>query len=124
MNLTFMETVGAARSGLTKDDNFSNNELEWYTKHSLGIVIHGLLLHVKEVNVGRKNPMKRSRDDEKRDVYAKSKPKVSIKPSRSKSKAKRESVKPFIYEDKLKMLMQMGVSISKKKAKELFNIEI
>eukprot|EP01084_Bolivina_argentea_P105130 188197_1 len=32
------------------DKNFENHELEWYTKDSLGIVIHGILLHIKQVH--------------------------------------------------------------------------
>ncbi len=43
------ETVGAARRGKTLDNHFSNNELEWYTKENLGIVLHGLLLRVREI---------------------------------------------------------------------------
>eukprot|EP01084_Bolivina_argentea_P227172 383699_1 len=45
------ETVGAASQGKTLDENFSNNELEWYTKENIGIVLHGLLVRIKEINV-------------------------------------------------------------------------
>eukprot|EP01084_Bolivina_argentea_P227173 383706_1 len=45
------ETVGAARNGIVLDKNFSNNELEWYTKENIGIVLYGLLLKIKETNV-------------------------------------------------------------------------
>ena len=53
------ETVGAAKSGKKLDKHFDNNELEWYTKENVGIVLHGLLLRIKEVMV----PMKRKIGD-------------------------------------------------------------
>ena len=37
------ETVGASDYGETVDEHFSNNELEFYSKENVGIVIHGLL---------------------------------------------------------------------------------
>ena len=42
------ETVGATRKGKILDENFRNDELEWYTKQNMGIVLYGLLLHVSE----------------------------------------------------------------------------
>ena len=48
------------------DNHFSNNELEWYTKENIGIVLHGLLLRVKEINVPLKK-YKRGDDDKKED---------------------------------------------------------
>eukprot|EP01083_Nonionella_stella_P024319 67205_1 len=60
------ETVGASRAGLSLDKAFSNDELEWYTKESAGIVLHGLMVHVKEVNVKlKKNKNKDDTEDVK-----------------------------------------------------------
>ena len=42
------ETIGATRKGKIVDENFSNNELEWYTKQNMSIVLYGLLLNVSE----------------------------------------------------------------------------
>eukprot|EP01084_Bolivina_argentea_P150931 263510_1 len=61
------ETVGAARTGVTLDKHFSNNELEWYTKENVGILLHGLLFHIKEVNVPLKQLKKKHYDDEKKE---------------------------------------------------------
>ena len=58
--------------GKALDVHFSNNELEWYTKENVGIVLHGLLLRIKEVNVGSRRKMfSRTDDDEKADVRIK-----------------------------------------------------
>ena len=40
------ETVGATRNGNILDDNFRNEEIEWYTKQNMGIVLYGLLLNI------------------------------------------------------------------------------
>eukprot|EP01083_Nonionella_stella_P114737 339536_1 len=40
------ETIGATKKGNTVDTHFNNNELEWYTKENVGIVVHGLLIKV------------------------------------------------------------------------------
>eukprot|EP01084_Bolivina_argentea_P185909 320516_1 len=61
------ETVGAAQCGLTLDDDFSNASLEWYTKENLGIILHGLLVHVKEVRVPLKNNNNGDNDEKKDD---------------------------------------------------------
>ena len=42
------ETVGATRKGKVLDKNFDNDELEWYTKQNMGIVLYGLLMNVSE----------------------------------------------------------------------------
>eukprot|EP01084_Bolivina_argentea_P068249 124205_1 len=44
------ETVGAAQSDIILDPYFNNNELEWYTKQNVGIILYGLLLHITEIN--------------------------------------------------------------------------
>eukprot|EP01084_Bolivina_argentea_P150932 263511_1 len=106
------ETVGAAKSGLKLDVNFSNNELEWYTKHNLGIVLHGLLLHIKEVNVPTKRRKKydisKDEDDEKGGPY-----------SEKKGKSKAKFTAKFKYENKLYILLKMGLKIKEDRAKEL-----
>eukprot|EP01083_Nonionella_stella_P210769 762722_1 len=66
------ETVGAARQGKTLDANFSNNELGWYTKENIGIVLQGLLFRIKEINVPLKKLQKEKKievdsDDEKKE---------------------------------------------------------
>eukprot|EP01084_Bolivina_argentea_P269569 458179_1 len=63
------ETVGAAVRGIRLDDNFSNNELEWYTKENVGIVLYGLLLKIKEIDVPLKQLEKKKTikvDEEKK----------------------------------------------------------
>eukprot|EP01084_Bolivina_argentea_P138662 244078_1 len=61
------ETVGAARIGKTLDAHFSNNEIEWYTKENLSIVLYGLLLKITEINVPlQKYKKTKSNDDEKK----------------------------------------------------------
>eukprot|EP01084_Bolivina_argentea_P250158 419058_1 len=42
------ETIGASDEGEIIDKNFSNDELEWYTKENVGIVVYGLLIRVVE----------------------------------------------------------------------------
>eukprot|EP01084_Bolivina_argentea_P264893 448865_1 len=42
------ETIGATKKGLILDTNFTNNEIEWYTKENVGITLHGLLLRFQE----------------------------------------------------------------------------
>ena len=42
------ETIGATKNGKKLDENFNNEELEWYTKQNLGIVLYGLLMRVEE----------------------------------------------------------------------------
>eukprot|EP01084_Bolivina_argentea_P068250 124207_1 len=44
------ETVGATDSCIVLDPHFANNELEWHTKQNIGIVLHGLLLHIEPIN--------------------------------------------------------------------------
>ena len=56
------ETVGASRIGKKLDEHFKNEELEWYTKQNLSIVLYGLLLGVEEVNALKQST---SKDDEK-----------------------------------------------------------
>ena len=58
------ETVGATRIGKRLDEHFRNDELEWYTKQNLSIVLYGLLFKVKEVNVPVNST---SNEDEKDD---------------------------------------------------------
>jgi hypothetical protein len=41
------ETVGANHQGITLDPEFSNNELEYYTKENVSIVLHGLLVNLQ-----------------------------------------------------------------------------
>ena len=43
-NLIGQETAGATAKGEIIDKDFNNNELEWYTKKSVGSVAHRLLL--------------------------------------------------------------------------------
>ena len=43
------ETIGATRKGNILDANFRNEELEWYTKQNMSIVLYGLLLNVSAV---------------------------------------------------------------------------
>ena len=43
------ETVGATAKNIQIDPEFNNNELEWYTKENVGIIIHGLLVRVQKV---------------------------------------------------------------------------
>jgi len=43
------ETVGAAVSGIKLDKYVDNNEIEWYTKENVAIVLTGLLLRIKKV---------------------------------------------------------------------------
>eukprot|EP01083_Nonionella_stella_P278812 948229_1 len=64
------ETVGAARMGKPLDASFSNNELEWYTTEHVGIVLHGLLFRIKEINVPLKQLTKKEvyDHDEKKDI--------------------------------------------------------
>eukprot|EP01084_Bolivina_argentea_P138660 244075_1 len=38
------ETIGATKKKQIIDENFDNNELEWYTKENVGIVVYGLLM--------------------------------------------------------------------------------
>ena len=60
-------TVGATRIGRKLDDHFGNDELEWYTKQNLCIVLYGLLLKVTEVNISKKiAPNKRETTDTRR----------------------------------------------------------
>eukprot|EP01084_Bolivina_argentea_P155448 270886_1 len=63
------ETIGATRKGITLDNYFSNDELEWYTKESTGIILHGLLIRFKECNssFGLRLSSVISIDDEKYD---------------------------------------------------------
>eukprot|EP01084_Bolivina_argentea_P138663 244079_1 len=42
------ETIGASRKKQIIDENFNNNELEWYTKENVGIVVYGLLVKFEE----------------------------------------------------------------------------
>eukprot|EP00040_Diaphanoeca_grandis_P034856 m.217618 g.217618 ORF g.217618 m.217618 type:complete len:492 (+) comp33239_c0_seq2:169-1644(+) len=46
---TGQETVGALASKTTLDPHVSNSQLEWYTKESIGVVITGLLIRVREL---------------------------------------------------------------------------
>ena len=62
------ETVGATKNGKKLDGNFENDELEWYIKQNLSIVLYGLLLKIEEVNL--------SNDDEKRPVMKKTEHKI------------------------------------------------
>lgn len=48
------ETVGAAKSGKKLDVLFKNNELEWYTKESVGIFIYGLLVRILKCDSRKK----------------------------------------------------------------------
>eukprot|EP01084_Bolivina_argentea_P231362 390202_1 len=57
------ETVGAAQS---IDSHFSNNSLEWYTKENVAIVLHGLLVRIKEVNTSLKIKYKQNNDDDEK----------------------------------------------------------
>ena len=41
------ETVGANHQGITLDQEFSNNELEYYTRENVSIVLHGLLVNLQ-----------------------------------------------------------------------------
>eukprot|EP01084_Bolivina_argentea_P290023 498125_1 len=65
------ETVGAARQGISLDNNFTNNEVEWYTKENIGILLHGLLIKIKEINVPLKKFKEKKKiidvDDEKKE---------------------------------------------------------
>ena len=42
------ETVGATAKGEIIDKDFNNNELEWYTKENVGIVVHRLLIKITQ----------------------------------------------------------------------------
>ena len=45
------QTVGATKIGKNLDEHFKNEELEWYTKQNLSIVLYGLLLRISEAKV-------------------------------------------------------------------------
>ena len=45
------ETVGATEIGDNLDEHFTNEELEWYTKQNLSIVLYGLLLRISEAKL-------------------------------------------------------------------------
>ena len=48
------ETVGATK---VIDKHFSNDELEWYTKENVGIVLHGFLLNIKDKKTTKPVPI-------------------------------------------------------------------
>eukprot|EP01084_Bolivina_argentea_P071652 130210_1 len=44
------ETINATKQRHHIDDAFNNNELEWYTKENVGIVVHALLVKITSIN--------------------------------------------------------------------------